>query len=71
MIYRQLETTCRFLREELMRYCTCTGLALPCCFIKDTEGIESIAGLQTSLAQGHVPKGCAGCDELRPAAAPH
>lgn len=63
--------TCRFLHQDLMRYYTCTGLALPCCFIKDTEGIESIAGLQTSLAQGHVPKGCAGCDELRPAAAPH
>ena len=61
--------TCRFLHQDLMRYYTVTGLALPCCFIKDTEGIESIAGVQTSLAQGDVPKGCAGCDELRPVAA--
>ena len=61
--------SCRFLHQDLMRYYTVTGLALPCCFIKDTEGIESIASLQTSLAQGHVPKGCAGCDELRVVAA--
>lgn len=41
-----------------------------CRFIKDTDGIESIAGLRTSIQQGHVPKGCTGCDELRPGAAP-
>ena len=62
--------TCRFLHQDLMRYYTCSGLALPCCFIKDTEGIESIAGLRNSLQQGHVPNGCAGCDELRPGAVP-
>ena len=71
MIYRQLEITTRFLNQQLVRYYTRTGLALPCCFIKDTEGIELIGGLQTSLAQGQVPKGCAGRDELRSAAAPH
>ena len=61
--------TCRFLHQDLMRYYTCNGLALPCCFIKDTQGIESIAGLRTALGQGRVPKGCAGCDELRPSVA--
>lgn len=61
--------TCRFLHQDIMCYYTCSGLALPCCFIKDTEGIESIAGLRTALGQGSVPKGCAGCDELRPVAA--
>lgn len=57
--------TCRFLHQDLMRFYTCDGLALPCCFIKDTEGIESIAGLRTMLQRGQVPKGCAGCGELR------
>ena len=61
--------TCRFLHQDIMRYYTCSGLALPCCFIKDTEGIESIAGLRAMLAHGNVPKGCAGCEELRPVAA--
>ena len=61
--------TCRFLHQDLMRYYTYSGLALPCCFIKDTEGIESIAGLRTMLAHGSVPEGCAGCEELRPVAA--
>lgn len=62
--------TCRFLHKDLMRCYTCNGLALPCCFIKDTDSFESIAGLRASLQQGHVPKGCTGCDELRPRAAP-
>ena len=53
-----------------MRYFTVDGLALPCCFIKDTVGIESIAGLRSALQQGSVPKGCAGCDELRAIAQP-
>ena len=61
--------TCRFLYQDIMRYYTCSGLALPCCFIKDTEGIYSIAGLRTALGQGRVPKGCAGCDELLPTSA--
>lgn len=59
--------TCRFLNQNLMRYYTCDSLALPCCFIKDTRGIESIAGLKAMLGQGQVPLGCAGCDELKPA----
>lgn len=62
--------TCRFLHQDLMRYYTVNGLALPCVFIKDTVGIESIAGLRSALQQGSVPKGCAGCDELRPIAQP-
>jgi molybdenum cofactor biosynthesis enzyme MoaA len=57
--------TCRFLQQDAMRYYTWTGLALPCCFIKDTQGIESIVGLRTLLAQGHIPAGCKGCRELR------
>ncbi len=57
--------TCRFLHQDLMRYHTVQGLALPCCFIKDTEGIESIADLRSQLQQGIVPKGCAGCEELQ------
>jgi Radical SAM superfamily len=57
--------TCRFLQQNTMRYYTWKGLELPCCFIKDTQGIESIAGLRAMLAQGQVPAGCAGCGELK------
>ncbi|MHB1198393.1 MAG: radical SAM protein [Polaromonas sp.] len=56
--------TCRFLHQDVMRYHTWSGLALPCCFIKDTQGIESIEGLRGMLARGQVPAGCAGCREL-------
>lgn len=61
--------TCRFLHQDALRYHTWQGLELPCCFIKDTTGIESIEGLRTQLEQGHVPAGCAGCRELSPVAA--
>lgn len=60
--------TCQFLHQDAMRYYNWSGLALPCCFIKDTQGIESIEGLRSLLAQGHVPAGCAGCRELKPVA---
>lgn len=57
---------CRFLHQNALRYYTWNGLALPCCFIKDTQGIESIEGLRGMLARGQVPAGCAGCRELGP-----
>lgn len=60
--------TCQFLHQDVMRYHTWSGQALPCCFIKDTQGIDSIAGLRAMLTQGHVPAGCAGCRELKPLA---
>jgi hypothetical protein len=59
-------STCRFVQTDLMRFYTWRGKELPCCFIKDTTGIESIAQLKQSLAQGDVPAGCSGCSELRP-----
>lgn len=56
---------CRFLERDLMRFYTWKGQELPCCFIKDTTGINSIAGLKQSLACGDIPVGCSGCQELR------
>ncbi len=58
---------CAFIKHDRMRFHTLDGLELPCCFIKDTTGIESIAGLQRRLGEGDVPAGCAGCSLLRPA----
>lgn len=63
---RSAPQTCRFLRQDAMRYYTWAGLELPCCFIKDTQGIESIDGLRNLLVGGQVPVGCAGCRELKP-----
>ncbi|WP_277401897.1 radical SAM protein [Variovorax sp. RKNM96] len=59
-------STCRFVQSDLMRFYTWKGQELPCCFIKDTTGIESIPQLKQSLARGEVPPGCSGCSELRP-----
>jgi MoaA/NifB/PqqE/SkfB family radical SAM enzyme len=60
---------CAFVAQDRMRFYTLEGLALPCCFIKDTRGIDSIAGLKQQLAAGEVPAGCLGCTHLQPAAA--
>ncbi len=61
--------TCQFLHQNIMRYHTVQGMALPCCFIKNTSGIESIEHLRNQLAHGNTPIGCLGCSELRPVAA--
>lgn len=66
---RVVPQTCRFLHQDAMRFHTWNGLTLPCCFIKDTQGIDSIEGLRGMLARGQVPAGCAGCRELRSAGA--
>lgn len=60
---------CRFLEQALMSYHTLGGTELPCPFIKDTTSFSSAAELRTSLAAGRVPKSCAGCREIRRAAA--
>ena len=57
--------TCNFLERDVMRFYPLEGPTLPCCFIKDTTGISSIAGLRHSLAHGEVVPGCAGCSHLR------
>lgn len=59
--------SCDFLERDRMRFYTWQGQELPCCFIKDTTGIESISGLRTALVNGEIPLGCSGCPELRPA----
>lgn len=56
--------TCRYLYQDSMRYYNWEGLALPCCFIKDTRGIDSIDGLRRDMESGIVPFGCMGCREL-------
>lgn len=63
--------TCRFVEQNSMRFYTWVGQELPCCFIKDTSGIESITALHAMLHTGNVPQGCRGCKELKPIAAPH
>ncbi len=65
----QQSLTCQFLHQNIMRYHTVQGMALPCCFIKNTSGIESIEHLRNQLAHGNTPIGCLGCSELRPVAA--
>ena len=57
--------TCRFVSQDVMRFYTWKGETLPCCFIKDTQGIVSIAALRSRLHAGDVPVGCAGCGELK------
>lgn len=59
--------TCRFVEQDTMRFYTRDGQALPCCFIKNTQGITSIAALREGLYAGSIPAGCAGCKELQAA----
>jgi MoaA/NifB/PqqE/SkfB family radical SAM enzyme len=56
--------TCQYVQQDSMRFYTRQGLALPCCFIKDTRGINSIQELGTLLLNGSTPPGCIGCKEL-------
>jgi sulfatase maturation enzyme AslB (radical SAM superfamily) len=56
--------TCRFVQQDTMRFYTREGQALPCCFIKNTQGIASIAALRGLLQAGEPPPGCLGCKEL-------
>lgn len=57
---------CRFVERDLMRFYPLQGVALPCAFIKDATGIESVEGLKAQLGRGQVPVGCTGCTHLRP-----
>lgn len=56
---------CRFVDGDVMRFYTLGGKVLPCAFIKDPTGIESVEGLREQLGRGEVPVGCAGCTQLR------
>ena len=56
---------CRFLEQPVMRVFNLDGVEMPCCFIKDISSYRSARSLVDSLAQGIVPRTCAGCRELR------
>jgi|UPI000647F479 MoaA/NifB/PqqE/SkfB family radical SAM enzyme len=62
---RPVPMSCRFIEGDAVRYYTLDGLVLPCAFIKDPTGIESIEGLKAMLGRGEVPVGCSGCVHLR------
>jgi MoaA/NifB/PqqE/SkfB family radical SAM enzyme len=62
---RAVARGCQFLSGDIMRFYPLQGPTLPCCFIKDARGIESIDGLRQTLAEGRVPFGCVGCRHLR------
>ena len=49
---------CSYLKQDILRYYTVSGLELPCCFIKDTTGITTIENMITNR-----PKACLGCDK--------
>lgn len=55
---------CRYLEQPRMDYYTIDGVRLPCCFIKDTRGFESVERLREQLASRQVPACCAGCREI-------
>jgi MoaA/NifB/PqqE/SkfB family radical SAM enzyme len=49
-------TLCSYLRKDIVRYYTVTGLELPCFIIKDTTGITTIDNMKRSM-----PGACIGC----------
>ena len=55
---------CRFLERPLKRYYDIEGREYPCCFIKDARLHEPIDIMQTKMAAGELPAGCAGCREV-------
>jgi len=57
--------TCSFLETPKMRYFNIEGVELPCVFIKDLAGYQSINKLKESLAHKQVPNCCAGCRHLQ------
>jgi hypothetical protein len=61
---KHIVSGCRFVNKPTMRYYPLNGPELPCCFIKDTSGIDSIEHLASRLQRNDVPLGCAGCRYL-------
>jgi MoaA/NifB/PqqE/SkfB family radical SAM enzyme len=59
---------CQYLEKARMRYYTLDGLELPCCFIKNTDGFESIENLRDQLLSRSVPNCCQGCRMIFPQA---
>ncbi len=57
---------CRFLEQRQTRYFNWQGQEFPCCFMKDTEGYQSVQWLRRELAQGRMFRGCEGCAEATP-----
>ncbi|TXH91302.1 MAG: hypothetical protein E6Q78_00555 [Rhodoferax sp.] len=66
----ELEEIATFVEQDALRFYTWQGQALPCSFIKVTTGLPSIQALRARLHAGHIPPGCAGCNELRTSVPP-
>lgn len=60
--------SCAFLARPMMRFYSLEGIELPCCYIKDTAGLQGIDELLQHQADGVWPQHCAGCRFGSPAA---
>jgi len=61
---KKKDVVCRFVLHNSMRYYNVDGVALPCCFIKDTSKFQSIKHLADTYRKRIVPECCFGCREL-------